>query len=472
MTSRSLAERISRWLISWRWALLAIAVVAAAAAYAPSRQLQFDRSIENMFAPDDPLLAPYEKLKRTFGGNEIVLAVYRDDELLHEDGRGLDRLRDITARLKEVPGVKDALSLSEIHDVLLELQQERKDHIERIEEFIPKLFRPNMKLPERGLLDSKSDVAEEFRTLFEGYTHAADNDTVAVVCMLDPATPETVSRRETIDALRDVVENLPDPLSPGMLAGEPIMVADGFRHIDDDGERLGWASTVLLAMTILLCFRSLRWVLIPLAVVQLTLLLTRATLVWSGLRLSMVSSMLTAIVTVIGVATMVHVIVRFREARQQGASPRDALAATGAILAGPICWACATDAVGFSALLVTDVGPVRDFGVMMAVGALLVILSVALLVPPLVLWGRFDVDPKRAWGEGTLERLLHRIYRIVERKPKSVGVVTLVVTLAVGSGAHRLEVESDFTKNFRSDSPVVQSYQLVESELGGAGVWD
>ena len=50
--------------------------------------------------------------------------------------------------------------------------------------------------------------------------------------------------------------------------------------------------------------------------------------------------------------------------------------------------------------------------------------------------------------------------------------MTLLAAVAVGSGAHRLEVESDFTKNFRSDSPVVQSYKLVESELGGAGVWD
>jgi predicted RND superfamily exporter protein len=35
-----------------------------------------------------------------------------------------------------------------------------------------------------------------------------------------------------------------------------------------------------------------------------------------------------------------------------------------------------------------------------------------------------------------------------------------------------LEVESDFTKNFRAGSPIVESYQFVESNLGGAGVWD
>ncbi|MFM8704643.1 MAG: MMPL family transporter, partial [Planctomycetia bacterium] len=35
-----------------------------------------------------------------------------------------------------------------------------------------------------------------------------------------------------------------------------------------------------------------------------------------------------------------------------------------------------------------------------------------------------------------------------------------------------LEVETDFTRNFRDSSPVVASYDMVESRLGGAGVWD
>jgi predicted RND superfamily exporter protein len=418
-----------------------------------------------MFAKDDPLLAPYEKLKRTFGGNEIVLAVYRDEELLHEDGRGLDRLEKITDDLKNVAGVDDALSLSKIHDVLKELQQERKDSI-------PKILLRFTNFPERGLLDPKSEVADAFRELFEGYTHAGDNDTVAVVCMLDPAASASVSRRETIEALRDVVDHLPDGLPPGMLAGEPIMVADGFRYIDEDGERLGWMSTLLLATMILLCFRSLRWVLIPVAVVQLTLLLTRATLVWSGLRLSMVSSMLTAIVTVIGVATVVHVIVRFRERRLSGATPKEALIGAGTLLAAPIVWACATDAVGFCSLLAANVGPVQDFGVMMAIGALTVIVSVALLVPPLALLGRFDVDPKQAWGEHLLESQLAQMFRCVVQKPKTVGAVTLVIGMTVAAGALRLQVESDFTKNFRADSDVVRSYRFVETNLGGAGVWD
>ena len=39
-------------------------------------------------------------------------------------------------------------------------------------------------------------------------------------------------------------------------------------------------------------------------------------------------------------------------------------------------------------------------------------------------------------------------------------------------GLLQLQVETDFTKNFRPTSPIVKSYDMVESRLGGAGVWD
>ena len=81
------------------------------------------------------------------------------------------------------------------------------------------------------------------------------------------------------------IEERPD----ATIAGEPVMIVDGFRYIQEDGDRLGWTSTGLLIATIALCFRSLRWVLVPIAVVQLTLVLTRAVLDLSQIRLSMVS---------------------------------------------------------------------------------------------------------------------------------------------------------------------------------------
>ena len=460
MTERlPLTRRISEFLIAWRWPLFALAVIGSLASYWPARRLDFDHSVENMFAPDDPLLPPYQKLQRTFGGNEIVLAVYVDPELMHEDGRGMTRLDEVAGRLRKVEGVRDVLSLADLSKTLAKMQP------------LAGLFESaKWKGPE--ILNPQSEAASRFRELFTGYTHGADGETAAVVCVLTPEHEIQFRRQETLAEMRKIIQDLPDPLAPGMLVGEPVMVAEGFRELEVDGQRLGITSTILLAITILVCFRSLRWVLAPVVVVQATLVFTRALLALAGLRLSMVSSMLTAIVTVVGIGTMVHVIVGFREARRTGLSPSAALAHTGALLAAPIFWSIMTDVAGFGSLAISSVAPVRDFGIMSAAGSFVVLISIALLLPVLALTFRFDADPRQAWGEAGLDLGLARLISWVGRRPKTVGSLAVVFTVLAAAGAMRLEVETDFTRNFRRSSDIAISYDYVETHLGGAGVWD
>ena len=119
-------ERFISILIAARWPLLVSAIVVAVAAYGPSRQLRFDRSIEHMFAPGDPLLPPYQRLKQRFGGNVVVMAVFQDERLLDPDGRGIERLAATSQRMAKVAGVRDVLSLAEVGGLLDQLQKSKR----------------------------------------------------------------------------------------------------------------------------------------------------------------------------------------------------------------------------------------------------------------------------------------------------------------------------------------------------------
>ena len=83
-----------------------------------------------------------------------------------------------------------------------------------------------------------------------------------------------------------------------------------------------------------------------------------------------------------------------------------------------------------------------------------------------------DADPKRAWGEARLDDGLHRVVESVERWPRWWLVLTVLIVSVSGVGYRWLDVETDFTRNFRASSDVVRSYAFVETNLGGAGVWD
>lgn len=427
-------ERMTRQLVAWRWPLLAIGLLLAGLAYGPSQRLEFDRSIENMFAPTDPLLVPYQQSRRTFGGDEIALAAYVDPRLLTAEG--LARVDAVTSQLKAVDGVKSVLSLT---------------------------------TTPFGVGIVNSPLLDSFMNLLEGFNIGPDRQTTAVVCMLTPEINAPQPREQTVEQLRAVIEAHDQS---GVLTGEPVMVVDGFKYLEEDGTLLGRASTLLLMATIFLCFRSVRWVIVPIAVVNVTLLCTKGLLAVSQFRLSMVSSMLWAIVTVVGVGMVVHVILRFREERHRGHSPREALLACGGFLVTPIIWTCLTDTAGFGSLLGARVGPINDFGKMMTMGSLVALASAAAILPGLALWGKFDPDPHRAWGERNLDVGLHSLIRWIERWPWPIGLATAALVGWSMLGYLWLDVETDFTKNFRATSPVVKSYEFVESRLGGAGVWD
>ncbi|MFV2065983.1 MAG: RND family transporter [Pirellulales bacterium] len=432
--SEKTARGISKWLIKWRWILLALAVTLTVGSYFPARRLDFDRSVENMFAADDPLLVPYRQLKRTFGGDDVPVAPY-DDQVFMTPGAML-RVIHLTEQLSAVAGVQSVVSLT------------------------------TTPLGAKIITDERQGPA--YLDLLEGYIVSTDREMTAVACVLDPKASSD-ARARTVWRLQEVVKAFD---SKAVLVGGSVMVVEGFRLIEEDGNRLGWLSTILLMITIAGCFRSLRWVVVPIVIVNATLLITKAALVVSGLRLSMASSMLWSIITVQGVATVIHVVVRFREARSIGAAPHKALLMAGTLLAAPIMWTCLTDAAGFGSLLAAEVGPVRDFGLMMVFGSLLALVGVSLFLPGLALAGGRHVDPQWAWGETRLTALLRRSMDVVLRWPKTIAALSFLAVFAVAMGSYRLEVESDFTKNFRASSEIVTSYNFVESRLGGAGVWD
>ena len=446
---RAVPDRVASWLVRHRTPLACLAVVVTILSVAESRRLEFVRSIDTMFDRADPALVPYRRMIRAFGSSEVVLAAYDDPELFST--AGIERLRTLTDTLAALPGIASATSLADTP------------------------------LGNRIIEIETSPAARRLVELLEGYAVGTDHRTAAVVCVLkspavasrDTSTqaaprPEADFRADAIDRLRAAMADLP----AGTVAGEPVMLRDGFAMLKRDGNLLGTASAVLAGAVLLASFRSLRWLVVPLAVVLLALWSTRGVLAVIGLKLTMVSTMLSAMVTVVAIATVVHVIVEFRRQREEGLPPAAALERTISILFWPVVGSIATDVIGFGSLIASRVGPVHDFGIMTSVGAVMVLVATALVVPFLALWGRFDTDPQRAWGEGVLELGLDGLVRRIVRHPGPILLGSTLLVAAAVAGMRWLEVETDFTRNFRRSSPVVASYDMIETRLGGAGVWD
>ncbi len=429
-------DRVSRWLVrNWRFCLAA-ALLFTALAWSPSRRLSFDQSIESLFAADNPRLVQFRNSKQVFGGDEFVVLAYRDPDLFADETTLTDAAADRLDRLKEtlarVPGV-DPDSLQTLADALRSPYGRT-----RIREFVT------------GLL------------------LGTDGETTAVVCRLLPVDGSPVSRDETFRTVRKIAA---EQSLPTIVVGEPIQVYDMFRYVEEDGRTLGWWSALILMLVIFTLFRSLRWMVLPLAVVQATLVWTRAILVLSELQLSMVSSMLNSLAMIIGIATTMHLTLRFRELREQ-LDREPALLQAVQDLAAPVFWTVLTTAAGFAALISSRIAPSASFGLMMTLTTLLILVACGLILPGGVLLGRRTSVPAIPLGEGWLVHGLGTLAHRVERHPRLVCALLGGVSLFCTWGLFRLEIETDFSKNFRASSPIVQALAFFEDRLGGAGTWE
>src|SRR5690606_38469351 len=220
-------------------------------------------------------------------------------------------------------------------------------------------------------------------------------------------------------------------------------------------------------------FRSLRWVVLPLLVTITAVFATRAVLALVGAELSMVSSMLNSIVTIVAVATVSHVAVRYRALRHE-LERLEALRETFRQLLVPIFWTSATTAAGFLSLTSSDVVPVRSFGLMMALGTGLVFIAVLLLIPQgtIIFARKKEAGALGPKNPSRLSRGLGSLTDIAIRHRLAILGLAVVLLGVAAFGMSRMHVETDFSKNFRADSPIVLSLDFVENNLGGAGTWE
>lgn len=442
-------------IVKYRFVLLLLAAILAAVSFPLSSHLKMDRRLEKMLLANDPDVAGYLRLQENFAASDVVLMIYHDEQLWDPTGAGIARMQSIGARLKKVDGVQAILSLAELNNVLRTMRGAR---------WLQAADAPVILDPEDGL-------ATKLRELFSGYTHREGSPYTAIACMLAPVRTAKVSRDETLAQIERIAADMPTGLAQAELIGEPVMVHDGFNLLEADGMRLGINSSAILALVLLILFRSIRWMLVPLVVVQWSLLVTRGLLVAVGGELSMVSSMLTAMVTVVGVATVIHILVEFQQ-QVEKQDPTAAMTATIRNLFKPVLWSVLTTAAGFAALTMARVGPVQDFGWIMSLAVLVTGLGTIMLVPSLAMIGSFDVKPNEIPGDRWLRQTCESIYdHAVRYRWPWITSLSLLTLLAL-IGSFRLQVETDFIKSFQEDSRLVRAYRTVEQNLGGAGVWD
>ena len=451
-------------IVGLRNLLLGLAAIAVVVSVPLSERLDFDQRLESFFSDDHPDIVILHRSREEFGGDEFVIVAWTEPQLFQHDFTGNPTLQELIDNRRFQPQLTEVAQsrITALVKTLNEVPGVDAGQTQNLVRFLDSA--PRIRSARRAMLQ-----------LFAGTLIGDDARTTSVVLTLLPEAAAPVSREITLKKIRKVAfEFEPD----SAIAGEPVQIFDMFRLVEEDSRELFMASLVILAAVLLVLFRGIRWMLGTVGLVLGVVLCTRAILVVAGSELSMVGSMLNSLVTVIGIATCMHVIVHYRDLRLANVrvglpdSSRSAAVETMQYMAAPVFWTCLTTAVGFGSLLVSQITPVRSFSLMMSLATGVIVVACVLILPAMLASGKKLKAPSIAPLEHWLDRILALVCHWVERHPRKTGLSFLLVTAICMPGVFRMVIETNFSRNFKESSTIVQSVRFIESRLGGVGTWE
>lgn len=408
--------------------LLALAILAGVEA----RNLEVDNRLERWTGDQGDDGETYRRFRETFGTDEIVVVAISGRPVLN---RGtLRRLQPLMQELEHIEGV---------------------DRVQGLPVVLRDVYGSEDKDLDRFIADSTATPL--YRDLFL----SRDNSVLGLVLETTPSDdPE--GRRRLVTGLLEVLAPLEDDGYRVDLVGSPVLSAALDRVSLEEGRRTA-ALALLLSLVLLgALLRSARAVVVAASCATTTVLLTLGTMALWGRSLNMITSALPALLGVLSLAGSVHLLRRYQDLANE-LNRAKALSSVLLELSRPMALSALTTALGFGSLVMAGMEPVRELGMLAALG-MVISLAVNLTVAPgLMALLRIPGRPSR------LKTPLESLASWTTSRPKAivVGFSLLVLAFLALVLFPGVEVASNPLSFLPRSDPTTAAYQRVGASLTG-----
>jgi hydrophobe/amphiphile efflux-3 (HAE3) family protein len=431
-------ERIIRLLLARRWFVLVVLTVFTFIAGSFATRVSFNNSLESWFLENDPSLAIYDRFTRLFTADQIVVVgIFADDVFRPAVIQAVDRITIAAGQLEHV---------ERVHSITNSAIAARADGIEN-----PAFREQVMQSP-----------------LQLGLSVSENGDATAIVIYFSRAGDSFDAKRNLVAGLAAIAEDETEGLSATFaLAGGPVLGAAGQVRNKNDMMTLVPVMIGLILAISFGIFRRVSLTLLPMAVVAIAVTWSYGLMGLIGWQMTMISAILIPLILAIGVADSIHVIARYRRNLQNGQAHDAAIRDSCIGLLAPCFFTTLTTVLGLLSLLVSDLGPVREFALTAAAGvfaafvASLSFLPAALLLMPSVARGRATL------AGGWVGLILAWQYKLGLGKTKGILIGSLITAITFGSLATRVEAGLDPLSWIRHDDPIRVDAERIDEAFGG-----
>ena len=452
-----------------KWVILLVVILTATFLYGCTL-IKVNTDITSSIPENLPVKIFYNQVGELFPNQDFfVIGIEHDNTILNPSS--LKKIQDLTESLFQLPEVDDVLNILNAQIVTGE------NNALVIRSVLENSLTGEEKLPtdKAGILDFQMQLNQS--EMGKGLISENKKASIILVSLLDgykdvKNNPENLSLEEKIN---QVVSTFRGPETIHF-SGQPVVSDLLGRYMSRDFMLLFPLSILVVLLIFFFSFRSLRGVLLPVAVVILGVIWTMGTTGFLNIPFSMSTLILPMLLIAVGSAYGIHVVNRYYvEAAKEKPTDRPTIVQNCLNEVGvPVFLAGITTMAGFGSMATSRIIATREMGFVTAYGVGLSLILSLSLIPALLLLlplPRIKKTNPSKNKRGITASLFTEPFQWLAlqliHKKKKIVVVFTIFTIVSLMGIARLTYETNPINNFQSDNPIVKADRFLNEKFDG-----
>ena len=396
--------------------------------------LSFKTSIYDLQIENLPETGRYEEFKKLFGSDEIIRVVVKCENVF--DSQTFRKIEQLSQAAAEIDGVRRVISLPGIKKAVDVAGDWRMDKFSEVLSGVD-FFRNNL--------------------------FSADGKTTALTLVLKTeADPEIV-----INSVRQLLAGTSKDLTIYQI-GMPLVSEALVKFTAKDFFRIPPITFLLITFILLCLFRKLRYILIPLTCVGISLVWTFGLMAFLHIPLSMLTMIVPIFLIAVGTAYCLHIVSEYIACSKKADSPADVTFLTFSHISFPTFLAVLTTIIGLGSLLVNRIAMIREFALFSCFGMLSMLIIALTFLPAVLALVPLSLKKEKTGSTSIFQRYIDTIIELNIKYQKIVLPIIGVLVVICLVGIFRIRVETNPVGYFKDDTPVKRNFFDIYQHLSGS----
>jgi predicted RND superfamily exporter protein len=499
-------KKIERWFEAFghiiyrrRWIAIVIMVLLVAGLGSQIPKLTVDTSNEGFLHENDPTLIQYNAFRDRFGRDEFIIIAIEPDDVFSL--KTLNKIKALHEEIEsEVPHLDEIISMVNARNTrgegdrlivedLLEDWPQTPEDLETLKQRV--LSNPlylNRLISKDGRFTTivvrtdtytSEGAAKDMDSVLEGFEEDTSAGT-SVDKTLDgfddqskeaPAPQYLTDKENTavVETLEHILEKYDSNDFKLFLSGTPVTTHVIKKSMLSDMSVFVRLVILTIALCLLIMFRRLTGVVLPLLIVATALVSTLGLMAIFGIHIKLPTTILPSFILAVGVGASVHVLAMYYQELNRTGRREQAICHALGHSGLAIVMTSLTTAAGLASFATADIAPLADLGTFAAIGVMLALIYTIILLPAFLAVIPAKVKkPLREGGPGrNFNRMLTAIADFSTSHPKAITAVTIVIIAVSLAGTTRLYFRHDPLKWLPEETSIRQDTLKIDHELRG-----